>query len=574
MAFIAILAVHSIPSLNFLLNSGFSDANSQISRPCMSLLECDPTFSHALAQIVFHGATSHGCVSISTIAARLVSLPRRSHLEEWVRPYSVSPSPPSDAVKILRRTRSRITRARQLTSGEGASERVAASWDKVIGPPWRCMMSGIPNSTADFKAMESAKLNMYFHISAWPCMGQDFAGGPTSIKKLDSVVQIYTGIKMHRKIFAYVYYDGEIKNVTEGVIFTCRRPKGISLEENMTLGSLKTLINEKLNLSENQTVSEIIYRMPLNMNPLRYGQLHVGEDSDFQFVIERHLQICSEFGLMEFYVEISTHDIDIDIENQLSSDYNTQPTPQTDQTLIASSSRLQIVGTCQPPTEDLGEFSDEDEYEASDLTAVRTFSWGSAVLAYLYRELCNATDPNTNDISGCMVLLHLWAWDRFPGLAPHQPHFIDPQLNVFGDLPPLGYRWTCIDVHYHQRYDTLKKYRLLLDSLKEDQVLKTVNKIRLGDSPRNAQSLCHGEPRARPDPGAHLELPLSTDDSVLTELSKVWENTIVVKLLGKEIGYNFLFDRLAKMWNPKGRMDMIDLGFGFFQIQFEQEEDL
>ncbi|KAF7828664.1 serine/threonine-protein phosphatase 7 long form-like protein [Senna tora] len=68
----------------------------------------------------------------------------------------------------------------------------------------------------------------------------------------------------------------------------------------------------------------------------------------------------------------------------------------------------------------------------ADLTAVRTFSWGSA----------------------CAM----------------QPHFINPQLNVFGDLPPLGYRWTCIDVHYHQRYDTLKKYRLLLDSLKEDQI--------------------------------------------------------------------------------------------------------
>ncbi|KAF7807039.1 serine/threonine-protein phosphatase 7 long form-like protein [Senna tora] len=106
----------------------------------------------------------------------------------------------------------------------------------------------------------------------------------------------------------------------------------------------------------------------------------------------------------------------------------------------------------------------------ADLTAVRTFSWGSAVLAYLYRELCNATDPDTHDISGCMVLLHLWAWERFPALAPHEPHFVDPQVNIFRDLPPLGYRWTCIDVHYHPRYDTLKKYRLLLDSLKEDQI--------------------------------------------------------------------------------------------------------
>ncbi|KAF7839079.1 uncharacterized protein G2W53_007561 [Senna tora] len=640
--------------------------------------------------------------------------------------------------------------------------------------------------------------------------------------------------------------------------------------------------------------------MPLNMNPLRYGQFHVGEDSDFQLVIQRHLQICSEFGLMEFYVEISIHDINMEIENQLSLDYNTQPTPQTDQTLIPSSSHLQIVGTCQPPTEDLGEFLDEDEYEESvpirmshqdkeddnvgedvieeeltnfysqvDVERARSFTggfgprnedvgelyegmkfpttaalrmhvklyhikknctfvvvksgsnfedwrcpkfgkecawrlratqkvntyhweiticpekhkcftmtlsqdhpkldsdmiasfiismvtlesdvyvastiermntqfnfevsykkawlakhkaittvfcnwessyyklprwmaaiqhflpgtipfidafaylkpmvqvdgtflygkytqtlliaswqdvnsnvvplafaivegetleawawflkrvrlhvvggrqniclisdrhpsilsavsdprtmwqppyghhvycichlasnlnkkyndsnlkdlfinidvnslyvgitivcqnvfydadvaqrtiqdfhrnrfsmslsrqdsmvypdyglpcvgvpivgrkylpwatvcegllgqtppealrtsihfkahwWGFAVLAYLYRELCNATDPNANDISCCMVLLHLWAWDRFPRLARHEPHFIDPQLNIFGDSPPLGYRWACIDVHYHQRYDTLKKYRLPLDSLKEDQI--------------------------------------------------------------------------------------------------------
>ncbi|KAF7839464.1 uncharacterized protein G2W53_007946 [Senna tora] len=89
------------------------------------------------------------------------------------------------------------------------------------------------------------------------------------------------------------------------------------------------------------------------------------EDSDFQFVIQRHLHICSKFGLMEFYVEISTHDIDMETENQSSFDYNTQPTPQTDQSLIPSFSQLQIVATCQPPTENLGEFSDEDEYEAS-----------------------------------------------------------------------------------------------------------------------------------------------------------------------------------------------------------------
>ncbi|KAF7801958.1 uncharacterized protein G2W53_041069 [Senna tora] len=65
---------------------------------------------------------------------------------------------------------------------------------------------------------------------------------------------------------------------------------------------------------------------------------------------------------MEFYVEISTRDI-----NRKPIIFRLQYSANTsdDQTLILSSSRLQIVGTCQPPTEDLGEFSDEDEYEAS-----------------------------------------------------------------------------------------------------------------------------------------------------------------------------------------------------------------
>lgn len=40
---------------------------------------------------------------------------------------------------------------------------------KVIGSPCMFIMSGMRSSTAHFTAMVSAKLNMYFHISACPC---------------------------------------------------------------------------------------------------------------------------------------------------------------------------------------------------------------------------------------------------------------------------------------------------------------------------------------------------------------------------------------------------------------------
>ncbi|MBA0833813.1 hypothetical protein Goarm_006234, partial [Gossypium armourianum] len=48
-----------------------------------------------------------------------------------------------------------------------------------------------------------------------------------------------------------------------------------------------------------------------------------------------------------------------------------------------------------------------------DFRAVGEFSWGSAVLATLYREMCGAMQPNKAKIRGCLSLLQSWAWFRF-----------------------------------------------------------------------------------------------------------------------------------------------------------------
>ncbi|MFQ6638523.1 hypothetical protein Gotur_014667 [Gossypium turneri] len=42
----------------------------------------------------------------------------------------------------------------------------------------------------------------------------------------------------------------------------------------------------------------------------------------------------------------------------------------------------------------------------ADLTNVRSYSWGSAVLAVLYRELCRTTKPTVVDMGGCLTLLY------------------------------------------------------------------------------------------------------------------------------------------------------------------------
>ncbi|XP_040932145.1 serine/threonine-protein phosphatase 7 long form homolog [Gossypium hirsutum] len=49
-----------------------------------------------------------------------------------------------------------------------------------------------------------------------------------------------------------------------------------------------------------------------------------------------------------------------------------------------------------------------------DLRSVRSYSWGSAVLA---RELCRTTKPNAVDMGGCLILLQSWALYRMPFFA-------------------------------------------------------------------------------------------------------------------------------------------------------------
>ncbi|MFQ6668182.1 hypothetical protein Gotur_033929 [Gossypium turneri] len=61
----------------------------------------------------------------------------------------------------------------------------------------------------------------------------------------------------------------------------------------------------------------------------------------------------------------------------------------------------------------------------AELSNVRSYSWGSAVLAVLYRELCRATNPDVVDMGGCLTLLQSWALYRFILMPYHKPEITD-----------------------------------------------------------------------------------------------------------------------------------------------------
>ncbi|XP_050216203.1 uncharacterized protein LOC126667275 [Mercurialis annua] len=67
---------------------------------------------------------------------------------------------------------------------------------------------------------------------------------------------------------------------------------------------------------------------------------------------------------------------------------------------------------------------------------------------------------------------------------------------------------------------------------------------------------------------------ISFSGRVIEELSKQWRLTVVVKLLGRPIGYRNLCNRLDSLWNFVDSFDVIDLDNDYFLVKFRNDYDL
>jgi len=64
----------------------------------------------------------------------------------------------------------------------------------------------------------------------------------------------------------------------------------------------------------------------------------------------------------------------------------------------------------------------------ADLNVVRNYSWGSAVLACLYRGLNHGIHLSQENIGGCMILLQCWAWERITSITPQLQPLSDDEV--------------------------------------------------------------------------------------------------------------------------------------------------
>ncbi|XLR05360.1 hypothetical protein S83_071558 [Arachis hypogaea] len=92
--------------------------------------------------------------------------------------------------------------------------------------------------------------------------------------------------------------------------------------------------------------------------------------------------------------------------------------------------------------------------------AIRTYSWGSAVLCWLYRAMCLATDYNVEVLAGCHTLLMSWIYYKLFFWAPNvtTPYSF-----------PLATRWVRKKGQNDYAEQRLLRHRLRLDNLQVDE---------------------------------------------------------------------------------------------------------
>ncbi|XVF15304.1 hypothetical protein REPUB_Repub09cG0139700 [Reevesia pubescens] len=66
-------------------------------------------------------------------------------------------------------------------------------------------------------------------------------------------------------------------------------------------------------------------------------------------------------------------------------------------------------------------------------------------------------------------------------------------------------------------------------------------------------------------------LPISADEH--KELCAPWRKMLIIKVLGKSVGFNFLWNRLKQIWRLEEDFSLVDLGNDFFLVRVHNPDD-
>lgn len=73
--------------------------------------------------------------------------------------------------------------------------------------------------------------------------------------------------------------------------------------------------------------------------------------------------------------------------------------------------------------------------------------------------------------------------------------------------------------------------------------------------------------------GNCMLLQITLNEELFNSLCEPWRDALVIKLLGKFVGYKVLRERLQRLWKPSGGFDILDVDNGYYMVKFDLQAD-
>ena len=73
--------------------------------------------------------------------------------------------------------------------------------------------------------------------------------------------------------------------------------------------------------------------------------------------------------------------------------------------------------------------------------------------------------------------------------------------------------------------------------------------------------------------GNHLMPKVFFDAKAVEELSELWKDALVAKLLGKHLSYTAMREKLKVLWRLQAGFDIMDVGNDYFMVKFDTPMD-
>nr|XP_004515453.1 uncharacterized protein LOC101505981 [Cicer arietinum] len=165
-----------------------------------------------------------------------------------------------------------------------------------------------------------------------------------------------------QQVICIVYYNGSIVDGVEGKTFVSDYKNAFKVHSGSNFARLKNVIRKKLQLGDNVTISDIVYRhlVFFGENTTRFELMKICDDEDVEFMFDVYAQ-WSQLGTIELYVTFESAPPSTNIDQPSTSNIPYQPDLYSPSQYYEPSQHYEPSHHYEPSQHYLSDYSEEDE---------------------------------------------------------------------------------------------------------------------------------------------------------------------------------------------------------------------